>query len=173
MNLSETHFFRGASQIQALEQRILPEVIARRSSERRLRIWSAGCSTGEEAYTLAILVNRLLPDVASWDVLILATDINSRSLQQGRRGIYGKWSLRGTSELAAASYLTRLGDRFEVVPRIRAMVTFYRLNLVENLYPSPSTNTHAMDLILCRNVLLNSQKSCWLMLTGCDLNPSY
>ena len=154
LNLSETHFFRGSSQIQALEQRILPEVIERQSSERRLRIWSAGCSTGEEAYTLAILVNRLLPDVASWDVLILATDVNSRSLQQARRGVYGSWSLRGMPKLAGFSYLTRRGDRFEVVPRIRAMVTFYQLNLIENLYPSPSTDTDGMDLILCRNVLL-------------------
>jgi chemotaxis protein methyltransferase CheR len=154
LNVSETHFFRDAGQIQALEQRILPELISRRRPERRLRLWSAGCSTGEEAYTLSILVERLLPDLAQWDVLILATDINGRSLERARRGVYGAWSLRGMSPLVARSYLNRRGDRFEVAPRIRAMVTFARLNLAEDVYPSLATNTQAMDLVLCRNVLV-------------------
>ena len=153
LNVGETHFFREARQMQSLQERILPELIARRRSERRLRIWSAGCSTGEEVYTLAILVDRLLPARASWDVLILGTDINGGALQHARRGVYGRWSLRGNDEVVLP-YLSRQGDRFEVVPRIRAMVTFGQVNLVEDGYPSPRTNTHAMDLVLCRNVLM-------------------
>jgi chemotaxis protein methyltransferase CheR len=154
LNVSETHFFRGAPQIEVLEQRILPELIDRRRRERRLRIWSAGCSTGEEAYTLAILVRRLLPVPAAWDVLILATDINGRSLERARRGLYTAWALRGAPEFVRTSYLAGEGNLLEIVPQIRDMVTFSRLNLAEDAYPSVSTNTHAMDLIVCRNVLL-------------------
>jgi chemotaxis protein methyltransferase CheR len=154
LNVSETHFFRGAPQIKVLEQRILPELIDRRRRERRLRIWSVGCSTGEEAYTLAILLHRLLLELAEWDVLILATDINGRSLERARRGLYTAWSLRGAPEFVRASYLASDGNRFEIVPQIRDMVTFSRLNLAEDDYPSVSTDTQAMDLIVCRNVLL-------------------
>jgi chemotaxis protein methyltransferase CheR len=154
LNVGETHFFRGAPQIKVLEQRILPKLIDRRGRERRLRIWSAGCSTGEEAYTLAILLRRLLPAPAEWDVLILATDINGRSLERARRGLYTAWSLRGAPEFVRNSYLAGEGNRFEIAPQIRDMVTFSRLNLAEDDYPSVSTNTQAMDLIVCRNVLL-------------------
>jgi chemotaxis protein methyltransferase CheR len=154
LNVGETHLFRDAVQVQALERRILPEVIVRRRRERRLRLWSAGCSTGEEAYTLAILVERLLPDLADWDVLIRATDINGRSLERARRGVYGAWSFRGVPPLVRTSCFTRRGDGFEVAPSLRAMVTFAQLNLSENVYPSPTTDTGAMDLILCRNVLM-------------------
>jgi chemotaxis protein methyltransferase CheR len=154
LNVSETHFFRGAPQIKVLEQRILPELIDRRRRERRLRIWSVGCSTGEEAYTLAILLRRLLPVPAEWDVLILATDINGRSLERARRGVYTAWSLRGAPEFVRTSYLTGEGNRFEIVPQVRDMVTFSRLNLAEDDYPSASTDTQSMDLIVCRNVLL-------------------
>ena len=154
LNVSETHFFRDARQIQALQQRILPELIARKRPTRRLRLWSAGCSTGEEPYTLAMLVKRLLPDLAEWDVLILATDITGRSLEWARRGVYGAWSLREKPPLVPTPYLMRRGKGFEVAPSIRAMVTFAQLNLAEDAYPSLATNTQAMDLVLCRNVLL-------------------
>lgn len=140
----------------ALEQRILPELIARLRPQRRLRIWSAACSTGEEAYTLAILVARLLPDLAEWDVRILATDINERSVERARRGVYRAWSFRGAQRPSdLAPYITGSEERFEVAPGLRAMVTFRQLNLTEDhLYPSRATGTQAIDLILCRNVLM-------------------
>jgi chemotaxis protein methyltransferase CheR len=154
LNVGETHFFRDANQIQAVQQHILPELIARRGRQRRLRVWSAGCSTGEEAYTLAILIHRLTSDLSGWDVLVLGTDINGRSLRLARRGVYRAWSLRGMPPSARACYLRPHGQDVEVAPSIRAMVTFAQLNLAGDGYPSPATNTHAMDLILCRNVLL-------------------
>jgi chemotaxis protein methyltransferase CheR len=156
LNVSETHFFRDSGQMRALERHILPELIDRRAREQRphLRLWSAGCSTGEEAYTLAILVTRLLTDLTGWDVVIRATDINRRSLDRARRGVYGTWSLRGTSPHVLSSSFVPRGGRFEVVPRIRSMVTFAQLNLAGDAYPSPVTDTQAMDVILCRNVLM-------------------
>lgn len=92
--IGETHFFRNRPQFEALEKHILPEIISRRRAARRLRIWSAGCATGEEPYSLAILLHRLLPDLADWNILILATDINRQALQQAQRGVYGPWSFR-------------------------------------------------------------------------------
>jgi chemotaxis protein methyltransferase CheR len=154
LNVSETHFFRDKSQIQALEQRILPEIIGRRRPERRLRVWSAACSTGEEAYTLAILIRRQLPDLGEWDVRILATDLNGRSLERARRGVYGPWSFRGVPPQVMDTYFARAGERYEVAPRIRAMVTFEQANLIDGVPPSSLTDPRKTDLILCRNVLL-------------------
>jgi chemotaxis protein methyltransferase CheR len=148
MNLGETYFFRDAEQMAALEGHILPEVIARRRAEHRLRIWSAGCSTGEEPYTLAILLARLLPDLPRWDVLVLGTDVNGASLRRARRGVYRAWSLRGATPESLAPHLVPDGPDFAVSAAIRAMVTFDRLNLAVDRYPD------ALDLVLCRNVLL-------------------
>jgi chemotaxis protein methyltransferase CheR len=154
LDVHETHFFRDPDQLLALERRILPQLIAARRPERRLRLWSAACSTGEEAYTLAILLDRLLPDLARWDLLVLATDVNGRSLERAALGRYGPWSFRGVPPAVTARYFTPVGDRLQVADRLRAMVSFARLNLVEDPWPSPRTNTVAMDLVLCRNVLL-------------------
>ena len=95
LTIGETYFFRHRAQFEALERTILPDLIARRSQERRLRVWSAGCATGEEPYSLAIMLDRLLPDRASWSVMILGTDINRTSLEQAQRGTYRAWSFRG------------------------------------------------------------------------------
>jgi chemotaxis protein methyltransferase CheR len=154
LDVTETYFLRDASQVRALADRILPELIASRRPERRLRLWSAGCSTGEEAYTLAILLHGLLPDLRRWDVRILATDVNGRSLRRAARGVYGEWSFRGVPQAVRARHFSPSGDRYEVAAELRDMVTFAKLNLVEDHYPSPLTGTTAMDLILCRNVLL-------------------
>src|SRR6266540_3023087 len=134
LNVNETYFFRDANQVEALERHILPQLIASHQPERRLRLWSAGCSTGEEAYTLAILLDSLLPDVRHWDVLILATDVNGRSLERASQGVYGEWSFRGVPSAVRAKYFARSGGRYEVAPRLREMVTFAELNLVEDRY---------------------------------------
>lgn len=154
LNVSDTHFFRDSEQVEELRSSILPELVARRREDRRLRIWSAGCSSGEESYTLAILLQQVIPDLSGWEVLILATDINGASLERARRGIYREWSFRGIPATRARQYFLRTGDLLEVVPAIRRMVTFARLNLAEPVYPSVATNTNGLDLILCRNVLL-------------------
>lgn len=154
LNVGETHFFRDAGQMRALEQDILPELIAARRRERRLRVWSAGCGTGEEPYTLAMLLHRLLPDLAGWDVVVLGTDVNRRSLAVARRGVYRAWSLRGMPGSARRSYLAADGDEAAVVPWIREMVTFAPLNLAEPGWPAAPTGPTGLDLILCRNVLL-------------------
>jgi chemotaxis protein methyltransferase CheR len=158
LTIGETYFFRDEAAFAALEQQILPALIARRRDEgvRRLRLWSAGCATGEEPYSLAILLDRLLPDRAQWALTIRATDLNCEALDAARRGRYRAWALRATPDWVRARYFRRLtgGGGYEIDPALRALVDFVPLNLAEETYPSVVTNTAAMDLILCRNVLM-------------------
>lgn len=155
LTVGETYFFREPKAFDALRERILPQLLGgRRGREQRLRLWSAACSTGEEAYSLAILVQQLLPDWRDWDVTILATDINERSLQKAVAGVYGAWSFRESSTEFKERYFTRGSDgRFTVDPDIRECVQFAHLNLAQEGF-SPTLNTGAMDIIFCRNVLI-------------------
>jgi len=156
LTVGETYFFREKQVFEILEERIMPELInRRRGSERRLRIWSAGCCTGEEPYSIAILLHKMLPDLKTWNISILATDINPHFLHKASEGIYGKWSFRDCPQWVQEKYFLRSkGDRFEILPEIKNMVTFSYLNLVEDSYPSLSNQTNAMDVIFCRNVLM-------------------
>jgi len=156
LTIGETYFFRDTQTLAALSERILPELIrARRGREQRLRIWSAACCSGEEPYTLAILLHQLLPDLADWHVTIRATDINPRFLHKAAASVYGEWSFRDAPAGLKERYFTRTAvGKYVVIPEIRRLVSFTHLNLVEDVYPSPVTDTNAMDLICCRNVLM-------------------
>jgi chemotaxis protein methyltransferase CheR len=157
LTVGETYFFRDRATFDALEQHILPSLIAARRAEGilRLRLWSAGCATGEEPYSLAILLDRLLPDRSEWAVTILATDINPQALEAAQRARYREWSFRETPRWIRDRWFHDQGtERVEVDARIRRMATFAPLNLADDGYPSVVTNTGAMDLILCRNVLM-------------------
>jgi len=157
LTVGETYFFRDRSCFDALEQQVLPALIATRRSEGilRLRLWSAACATGEEPYSVAILLDRLLPDRSDWGLTILGTDINPEALETAQRGLYREWSLRETPRWLQDRYFhRRVGETFEVDLRIQRMVTVAPLNLAEDGYPEVVTNTSAMDLILCRNVLM-------------------
>jgi chemotaxis protein methyltransferase CheR len=156
LTIGETYFFREPNSFDALEAQILPALISsRRGKEQRLRIWSAGCSTGEEAYSIAILLQRLIADVSQWNITILATDVNPASLHKAVLGEYRDWSFRGITHGIKERYFTRNGEgRFEIAAAIRKMVTFAPLNLAEDPYPSLTNNTNAMDVIFCRNVLM-------------------
>lgn len=153
--VNETHFFRDAAQFEALSTLVLPELIHRRQSMRTLRLWSAGCSTGEEPYSLAILLKELLPDIQDWSITILGTDINTNALDRARRGVYSSWSFReDQAKILREKYFKQVNNHWEIQPEIRRMVTFSRLNLAMPSYPSFDTNTNFIDLILCRNVLI-------------------
>lgn len=156
LTIGETYFFRDKPTLAALSEHVLPELIrARRGGEQRLRIWSAACCSGEEPYTLAMLLHQLLPDLADWRVTIRATDINQRFLRKAAAGIYGEWSFRDAPEGLKERHFRRTPDgRYAVNPEVRRMVSFSHLNLVEDAYPSPVADTNAMDLICCRNVLM-------------------
>lgn len=156
LTIGETYFFRDGPTLEALAHTILPELIfARRGREQRLRIWSAGCCSGEEPYSLAILLHQALPDLRDWQVTITATDINRHFLHKAVAGVYGEWSFRNAPVGLKERYFTRTADgRYAIVPQIRKLVNFAHLNLAQDVYPSLATDTNAMDLIFCRNVLM-------------------
>lgn len=156
LTIGETYFFREPRSFEALEKQILPELIRARRDVRRLRIWSAGCCTGEEPYSIAILLSRMI-DLEDWQVTILGTDINSGFLRKAAEGVYGRWSFRNAPDWIEKGYFTGAGagaSCFSILPRIRKMVEFAYLNLSEDEYPALENNTSAMDVIFCRNVLM-------------------
>ena len=156
LTIGETYFFRDPECFAALEREVLPALIrARAGRQKRLRIWSAACCSGEEAYSLAIVLTRVLPDWAEWELTLLATDINPRALHKAAAGVFGEWSFRGAAPGFRERYFRPREERmWEILPELRRMVTFSYLNLAKDTYPSLATNTNGMDLILCRNALM-------------------
>jgi chemotaxis protein methyltransferase CheR len=156
LTIGETYFFRERPAFNALATHVLPVLIHRnRATTRRLRLWSAACSSGEEAYSLAILLQQILPDWRDWNLSILATDINPGFLRKGEAGVYGEWSFRDSQPDFRARWFTRVGpNAWQIRPESRALVTFTELNLAQDTYPSPDGDTNAMDLVLCRNLLI-------------------
>jgi chemotaxis protein methyltransferase CheR len=146
----ETSFFRYPAVFEALEKTILPEVQERKFWEtpRTLRIWSAGCSTGEEPYSIAIAVSDALKFAEAWEIEILATDISRRALRHAERGAYSKRSLQDVSLGQVETYFTATKHGFQVKPRIRRMISFAQMNLVESVYVGK------IDCIFCMNVLM-------------------
>jgi len=155
ITIGETCLFRSPPQLNALQNVILPELIATRSSIglRKLRIWSAGCSTGEEPYTLAMfLLEQTEKQLKGWTFDITATDLNDRSIETCKAGIYGDYAVRNTSDLYKRKYFTRAdGGKLQVNNEVKARVTFSRLNLSDD---SKMLFMKGMDLIFCCNVLI-------------------
>jgi chemotaxis protein methyltransferase CheR len=156
LTVGETYFFREKSSLEVFEQQIVPELIrARHDFGGQLRIWSAGCASGEEPYSLAIVLSRMITALKEWKIAILATDLNTRSLHKASEGIYTDWSFRDTPQWVRNTYFKAApGGRWAISSDIKKMVTFSYLNLVEDVYPSLLNGTNAMDVILCRNVLM-------------------
>lgn len=155
LTVNETYFFRDAGQLNALYTYVLPQIIERRKSLRTLRIWSAGCASGEEPYSIAMILRDLLPDVDDWSITILGTDVNTEALDRARKATYSDWSFREErAKLLRPRFFRQRGKQVELIPEVRRMVTFAWLNLAEDDYPAYKTNTTFMDLILCRNVTI-------------------
>lgn len=150
LTVGETYFLRDAAQVRAIRDTILPEVAARRLNERRLRVWSAGCSTGEEIYSMAILVSEsgLFRD---WDVALLGTDVNRESLRRAREARYSQWSFRATPERTRERYFESSEAEWRLIDRIRRMARFAWLNLGADPFMPAATDC---DVILCRNVTI-------------------
>ncbi|MGH8615468.1 MAG: CheR family methyltransferase [Gammaproteobacteria bacterium] len=152
-----TSFFREPHHFEYLANTALPELVAQKASLRRLRIWSAGCSSGEEAYSLAMVVKESLPDSAEWDVRILATDIDSNMLIKARRGICSQERVQDLSKgRLKRFFLNGCGNyrgMVRVVPQLRSLVHFKRLNLVHE-WPMRGP----FDIIFCRNVVIYFDK---------------
>src|ERR1700680_3318608 len=146
----ETSFFRYPSVYQAFEKRVLPELHVKKfwKNPRTLRIWSAGCSTGEEPYSIAITIADSLSFADAWNVEILATDVGKQALKNAEKGIYSGRRLGSINEKQLAAHFTQVENKFHVKPRLKKMISFAPMNLAAPVYVG------RMDLIFCMNVLI-------------------
>ncbi|HEX6632322.1 MAG TPA: protein-glutamate O-methyltransferase CheR [Usitatibacter sp.] len=152
LTVGETYFFRDPALFEALAESVLPTLMRRgERGSRCVRIWSAGCCTGEEAYSLAIVASQVLARFPGWSAQIRATDVNPRFLEKAAEGRYGPWSFRGMPPGYLARYFLPIGDaRYVVRPDVRRLVEFRRDNLVD-----PGAEPFDdVDLLVCRNVLM-------------------
>jgi chemotaxis protein methyltransferase CheR len=153
VTIQETHFFRNPPQIRALRKFVMPELLKHADANgRRLRIWSAGCSTGEEPYTVAMLLRELLPSTAGWDVKVIATDVSSRALETAKKAKYGERAVQMASPEDLARFFQSTRHGYEVRQEVRDLVEFRHQNLVTD--PVPFAADERIDLVLCRNVTI-------------------
>lgn len=156
LTVAETYFYRHRETFTLIEQKILPARLARRKSQfQPLRIWSAGCASGEEPYSIAILLRRVFPDLRPEQIHLHATDLNTHALLRAQNGVFTEWSFRDAPSWLKEYAFTRRGThRYELRPEFRSLVRFSRLNLITPLFPAEFGERADMDLILCRNVLM-------------------
>ncbi len=153
MTTNETLFFRDSSPFKALQTKILPDLIDSHLSSphgKRLRIWSAACSTGQEPYSIAMTIYETIPDPYSWDISILGTDISDAAISRASAGYFPQHEInRGMTPGMLDKYFTMENDRWKVQDKVRGMVSFQRRNLLESFY-----DLGPFDIIFCRNVAI-------------------
>jgi chemotaxis protein methyltransferase CheR len=151
---NESYFFRDAPTMTSLREQILPPLLEAAQATRVFRVWSAGCSNGEELYTLSILLHELVPDLDSWTLALVGTDIDGRALAQARAAQYGEWSLRSTTPEQRQRYFHYDPERkrYTLHARYRRATSFGLFNLVDASAAVPAPG--CFDLVLCRNVAI-------------------
>jgi chemotaxis protein methyltransferase CheR len=156
LTIGETSFFRDEAAFLGIRDTILPDILQRNDSTRQLRIWSAGCSTGAEPYSLAILLSQQLASRADgWQIDIHATDLNRDCLIHAAQGKFRKWALRCTSDAVRREcFSSEDGLIWTIHPRYKQWISFHHMNLVEDALVTPWPEDTQFDLILCRNVMI-------------------
>ncbi|MFN0059294.1 MAG: CheR family methyltransferase [Planctomycetota bacterium] len=150
MTTSETSFFRDGKPLETLFRQVLPRLMERRRGERRLRIWNAACSSGQETYSIVMGILDRLPELANWRLEIVGTDISGRTLEQARAGIYNRFEVqRGLPNTSLVKYFESVGNHFRLQPVVTSRVRVEELNLLE-----PFTWLGSFDVIFCRDVLI-------------------
>jgi chemotaxis protein methyltransferase CheR len=156
MNLTvpESYLFRDIGQISLLENKILPELIEKNKYSKKLKIWSAGCSTGEEPYTIAILLSKIISNLDQWQILILGTDINPQVINKAQIGAFNNWSFRSVDNEIKTKYFHPVGTEWYIKSYLKKMVKFSVGNLMHDQFPNYTSELHDIDLIICRNVFI-------------------
>jgi chemotaxis protein methyltransferase CheR len=151
LTTNETYFFREAFQLRAFTDEIIPEIMAEKEKrgDRSLRIWSAGCSSGEEPYTIAMLLMEM--GFKGWRVEIIGADISHRVLQLARKAVYGKSSFRATDEAYIRRYFQEQDGSYKIADKVKELVTISHLNLFDE---NRLALLGKMDIIFCRNVII-------------------
>lgn len=151
---NETSFFRNEPQLLSFSEEVLPLIIKEKEAgkgPKRIRIWSAGCSTGEEPYTLSMMIHEKIRDMSKWHIEIIANDISEHVLQAARRGEYSGITLRNVRPDILARYFTKTDEHYRVNPSVKALVNFSHLNLNDPRRTSVNSN---IDVVFCRNVMI-------------------
>ncbi len=155
LTVGETSFFRHGEHFETLRDHVLPACLERNARTRQLRIWSAGCANGAEAYSIAITVDSLLGHrLSDWNVSIIGSDINSALLEKAERGLFSKWMFRNVAKEHMPGFVRRQGDGWSVAEKYRRNVKFVKHNLVAEQVPSLEKNLFAFDIVFCRNVMI-------------------
>ncbi len=150
MTINETYFFRDKSPFDQFRSVMLPALLAARQNEKRLRIWSAAASTGQEAYSLAMILDEHAARMPGWKVEIIGTDLSDQVLEKARKGIYSQFEVqRGLPAPMLLRHFNQIGDSWQISDNMRAKVTFRQLNLLADF-----TSLGRFDIIFCRNVLI-------------------
>lgn len=151
---NETSFFRNPPQLEVFQRIVLAEAInkARQQGQKKLRIWSAGCSTGEEPYTLAIIINETLKgEIGSWDIKITANDLSEAVLAAARRGIYNEYALRTTPKEMIEKYFKKEGNVYKIDQAMKNLVSFGPINLSDR---EQLKRVESSQIVFCRNVII-------------------
>jgi chemotaxis protein methyltransferase CheR len=153
LTTNETHFFREYPQLQDFSNEILPAILEykRKHYDNAIRLWSAGCSTGEEPYTLAIILREMIEDFDRWQIHLTATDLSRAVLQTAQRAIYGERALRDVPTIYREKYFQPERENYRVLPPITRMVRFQQANLMNH---TATGEFSGLDFIFCRNVLI-------------------
>jgi chemotaxis protein methyltransferase CheR len=188
LTIGETSFFRDPDQFAAIRDLVLPDILKRRN-DRELRIWSAGCATGAEPYSLAILLAQMTERTVGWKTSILATDLNRDYLARAAEGTFRAWSLRSTSEAVKEKCFSRNGMTWTIRPEYKQSISFRQMNLIDGDFDALRAEGGQFDLILCRNVMIyfspqsnqrivgqfhRSLEDCgWLLVGAAEHNQQY
>lgn len=151
---NETSFYRNPPQLQVFQEKVLKAELdkLRAARTRKLRIWSAGCSTGEEPYTLAMILNEVLKnEILTWDIKITANDLSEAVLHSARRGIYSDYALRTTPPEIVARYFKKDGNNYHVEPKLKNLISFGPINLSDKMMLKRVERSH---IVFCRNVII-------------------
>ncbi len=150
MTTNETSFFRDLHPFEALRESIVPELMERRRSQKQLRIWSAACSTGQELYSTSMILKENFPELGTWDVQLVGTDLSDEVLRRAREGVYSQIEVnRGLPAKLLAKYFQHDGLCWKLHADVMAQATFKKLNLIEHW-----VGMHKMDIVFLRNVLI-------------------
>lgn len=150
----ESYFFRDKGQINLIKNFIIPNLVEQNFYQKRLRIISAGCSTGEEPYSLAILLHETIPNIEEWQIEIIGLDINVNALEHAKNGVYGSWSLRTLSPEYKEKYFIKKKENYELLSDFKKLVKFKQLNLVNDDISKLKLEIGNADFVLCRNVFI-------------------
>ncbi|MBU3613235.1 CheR family methyltransferase [Polynucleobacter sp. MG-27-Goln-C1] len=154
LTTGETFFMRDPGQMELIRRAILPEIISRKSSNKQIRIWAPACATGEEIYSLIILLEKVLPNTAGWEIDVVGSDINPEFIEQAKHAVYREWAFRGCDQDFKNAYFQKTEAGWKLIDRIRSRARFLVFNLVNERLPDISNHLVDIDFILCRNLFI-------------------